>query len=377
MRIAFIGLRAIGPSVAGGIEKAVEELSTRLVELGHEVTVFTRARYDQHDGADFQGVRLRRLPAVYTKHLEAISNTLAAVSHALRGYDIIHINATGPALLAFLPRLFGRKVVVTVHGLDWKREKWGGFAKIWLRIGAWAAATFPSRTTVVSKTLRQHYRDAYGKEVDYIPNGVVLPDLDQLPEARSPLDLRKGEFVLFLSRLVPEKGCHTLISAFRQVDTDKKLVIAGPPSHSEEYASSLRLLADGDPRIVFVGPQFGPQKDALFRDAYAFVLPSTIEGMALVLLEAMSFGKGCLCSDIPENLEVVDASTDGASRWVAARFRTGDVADLRAQLDRLLKQPALVEQLGRNAREHVARSFNWDRIVRQYDRMYRELTAVK
>jgi glycosyltransferase involved in cell wall biosynthesis len=370
MKIAFIGLRAIGSSAAGGIEKAIEELSTRLVKLGHEVTVFTRARYDTYPGDEFEGVKLRRLPAIYTKHLEAISNTVVAVFHALRGYDVVHINATGPALLAFLPRLFGQKVVVTVHGLDWKREKWGSFAKLWLRLGAWASAAFPHRTIVVSRTLEAHYRDHFGRSVTYIPNGVTLPDPEILRAAKHPLGLAKGSYILFLSRLVPEKGCHTLISAFRQLATDKKLVIVGPTTHTDDYEAQLRQLAAGDPRIIFAGAQFGEAKDALFRDAYLFVLPSTIEGMALVLLEAMSFGTGCLCSDIPENLEVVEAAS---GHKVAATFETDNSDDLARQLNSLIEQPALVEKLGARAREHVAASFNWDLIARQFDVAYRSL----
>ncbi len=370
MKIAFIGLRAIGSSAAGGIEKAIEELSTRLVKLGHEVTVFTRARYDTHPGDEFEGVKLRRLPAIYTKHLEAISNTVFAVLHALRGYDVVHINATGPALLSFLPRMFGRRVVVTVHGLDWKREKWGSFAKLWLRLGAWASAAFPHRTIVVSKTLEEHYRSQFGRNVVYIPNGVTLPDPDALHRSANPLGLAKGSYILFLSRLVPEKGCHTLIAAFRKLNTGMQLVIVGPPTHSEAYEARLRELAAGDPRIHFAGARFGEAKVALFRDAYLFVLPSTIEGMALVLLEAMSFGAGCLCSDIPENLEVIEAAS---GTKVAATFVTDDVDDLARQLNQLIAQPRHVAQLGMQAREHVEASFNWDVIARQYDSAYRSL----
>jgi glycosyltransferase involved in cell wall biosynthesis len=367
MKIAFIGLRAIGSSAAGGIEKAIEEISTRLVKLGHEVTVFTRARYDTHPGAEFEGVKLRRLPAIYTKHLEAISNTVVAVFHALRGFDIVHINATGPALLAFLPRLFGRKVVVTVHGLDWKREKWGAFARLWLRLGAWASAALPHQTIVVSRTLEAYYREHLKRSVAYIPNGVTLPDPGALRGARHPLDLAKGSYILFLSRLVPEKGCHTLITAFRQLATDKKLVIVGPPTHSDDYELRLRQSAVGDPRIIFAGAQFGEAKVALFRDAYLFVLPSTIEGMALVLLEAMSFGTGCLCSDIPENLEVIQTSTGDS---VAVHFSTDNPESLARKLDMLLKNPDLVTQLGFAGRDNVATRFNWDVIAKQYQDAY-------
>lgn len=382
MKIAILGLRAIGPGASGGVEKAIEELSTRYVQLGHEVTVFCRSRYAQDVGSDFKGVKLRKLPAIYTKHLEAISNTIAAVACSLRGYDIVHVNATGPALLSFLPRLFGRRVVVTVHGLDWKREKWGFVARWALKAGAWASGAFPHRTIVVSKTLREHYARVYRRQVDYVPNGVTSPMRSTVPEPL-PLGLAQDGYILFLSRLVPEKGCHTLIEAFRGLQTDKKLVIVGPPSHSEDYAASLRKLAEGDDRIVFAGALFDAQKDAIYRGAYLFVLPSTIEGMALVLLEAMSYGKGCLCSDIDENMEVADpafepgqsprparSSANSEPRMsptaVAATFATGNVDDLRRQLARLIADPDEVHRLGAMAGAHVAAAFDWDAIARRH-----------
>ncbi len=382
VKIAILGLRAIGPGAAGGVEKAIEELSTRYVLLGHDVTVFCRARYARDVGSEFNGVKLRKLPAIYTKHLEAISNTVAAIACSLRGYDIVHVNATGPALLSFLPRLFGRRVVVTVHGLDWKREKWGYFARWALKAGAWASVAFPHRTIVVSKTLREHYASVYRRTVDYIPNGVTLPD-QRSPHEPTSTGLAQDGYVLFLSRLVPEKGCHTLIEAFRGLQTDKKLVIVGPPSHSQEYATSLHRLAEGDDRIVFAGPLFGEEKDAIYRGAYLFVLPSSIEGMALVLLEAMSHGKGCLCSDIDENREVIDpgfdpgrqslsvrastASHPGVSpSAVAATFTTGNVEDLRGQLARLIADKDEVQRLGALARTHVSTEFNWDAIARRH-----------
>jgi glycosyltransferase involved in cell wall biosynthesis len=373
MRIAFIGLRAIGSPAAGGIEKAIEELSTRLAARGHDVTVFTRARYDSQVGGEYRGVRLKRLPAIYTKHLEAISSTAISVLHALHGFDVVHVNATGPALLAFLPRIFGRRVVVTVHGLDWQREKWGGFAKFWLKFGAWAAAAFPDCTTVVSQTLLAHYRERGRGRVVYIPNGVNLPDEASIRRLPNPLGLEFGSYVLFLSRLVPEKGCHTLIRAFKGVETSKKLVIVGPPSHSDAYAAELVRLAAGDERIIFAGARFGAEKDVLFRDAALFVLPSTIEGMALVLLEAMSFGKACLCSDIPENLEVVQSNGIAGPGIVGATFKVGDATDLRQQLEALLRNTPRAQELGQLARNHVASTFDWDRIALQYERVYEDI----
>ena len=384
MRIAFVGLRGIGHNTSGGIESAIEELSTRYARLGHEVTVFCRRRYTG-DEAEFEGVRLRALPAIYTKHLEAISNTLVAVILSLRGYDIVHINATGPALLAFLPRLFHRRVVVTVHGLDWKREKWNALARLVLRLGARAAITFPHRTIVVSRTLKHYYKEKYGKDVEYIPNGVDLPLLGK------DLTHDQDGHILFLSRLVPEKGCHTLIEAFRQVLTDRKLLIVGDPCHSEAYNKRLRRLADGDSRIVFAGALYDLAKDEAFRNAYLFVLPSTIEGMALALLEAMSYARCCVCSDIDENLEVVDspAASNGSAvrpgppadgpagglRRYGVSFRSGDANDLKEKLEFLLARPDLVGELGRKAREHVAAHLGWDKAALDNLRVYEDVLS--
>ena len=369
MKIAIIGLRAIGPQASGGIEKALEALSVRFTGHGHDVTVFCRARYASGLGDFYEGVRVRRLPAIYTKHLEAITNTIAAMVCSLRGFDIVHVNATGPALLSFLPRLLRRSVVVTVHGLDWKREKWGVLARWALKLGARAAAVFPHRTIVVSKMLRSHYLQQLGKEVTYIPNGVDLPRIPG-PRSSPGFGLEPGEYILFLSRLVPEKGCHTLIEAFRDLTTTKKLAIVGEHSHSRQYAESLRKLAAGDDRIVFTGPVFGDAKDAIYRAAYAFVLPSTIEGMALVLLEAMSYGKCCVCSDIPENLEVIEPE---CGQQLGVSFSSGDATQLKRRLEAVIGDPEFASALGAKARAHVAAQFDWDLIAGQYLDVFRSL----
>jgi glycosyltransferase involved in cell wall biosynthesis len=394
MRIAIIGLRTIGPTALGGIEKVIEELSTRYVESGHEVTVFVRARYAQDAGENFKGVHLKALPAIYTKHLEAITNTVAAILYTLRGYDIVHINALGPALLSFIPRLFGQNVVVTVHGQDWKREKWGKFARWVLRIGEKAAVTFPQRTVVVSKTLKIYEKEKFGKDVIFIPNGVTLPVVPPTDNANE-LGLGKDDYILFMSRLVPEKGCHDLIKAFRQLKTNKKLVIAGAPSHSEDYANQLLELARGDDRIIFPGPLYEEKKDEIFRNAYFFVLPSSIEGMAIVLLEAMSYGRCCLCSDIEENLEVIFPSVtseeaiikneqyvadEGASvvdDMFGTCFRAGNVNDLMHKLDFLIRHPEVVGGLGQRAHVQAADRHNWDRIAQEYLVVYQDLLQKK
>lgn len=367
MRIAMMGLRAIGQG-SGGVEKAVEEISRRLVARGHAVTVFCRARYNPGAACEFEGVRLVNLPAIYTKHLEAISHTFLAAGRALRGYDIVHLHATGPSMLAFLPRLAGRKTVVTVHGLDWKREKWGASAKLFLRLGAWTAGAFPHRTIVVSRALQAFYRDRYGRETVYIPNGVA-------PATRRPADrIRRfgvsgGDYLLYLGRLVPEKGCHLLIEAFRGLASDLKLLVVGGASHSAEYLDRLQTLAHDDPQIVFTGPLYGEEKDEAYSNTRGLVFPSMLEGMPLVLLEAISLGCPVLCSDIPENLEVVQPAGAPDSA-LAALFQAGSADALRSALAAFLADPDARRQRAEMAKDHVTRTFDWDRIVEQTEAVY-------
>lgn len=384
MRIGVIGLITIGNSsagTAGGVEKLVEEVATRLAGRGHEVTVYCRAKYNINRLKEWNGVKICSLPAVYTKHLESFSHSFLSTLVAMLTCDVIQFHSMGPALFALLPRLLGCKVVCTLHGLDWRRDKWGPLAKQVLKIGERCAISFPNRTTVVSRFLHHYYPETYGKSVSFIPNGVppICPrPLDRLKR----FGLEPGKYVLYLSRIVPEKGSHYLIPAFKQLDTDMKLVMAGDARHAEEYLQSVKNLAKDDPRIIFTGPLYGEEKEEAFSNAYCFCLPSDLEGLPIVLLEAMGSGRCCLTSDIAELLEVVDppragfkdADSADAPSPHGATFRRGDIEDLRNQLKLLIESPGEVERLGNNARIHADRNYNWDSIADQYENLYLSLT---
>jgi len=380
MRIGVVGLITIGgqsSGTAGGVEKLIEEVSVRLAERGHDVTVYCRAKYNREDATDFRGVRLRNLPAIYTKHLEAITHSFLSMVCAIRECEVIQFHSMGPALLSFIPRLFGRKTVCTLHGLDWKRGKWGASAKKVLKLGEQCAIRFPNRTTVVSRFLERYYPETYGKEVTYIPNGIP-------PMSGRPMDklkrfgLEEGKYILYLGRIVPEKGAHYLIPAFRELDTGMKLAIVGDARHAEGYLDEVKRLAGDDERIVFTGPLYGEEKEEAFSNAYLFCLPSDLEGLPIVLLEAMGMGRCCLTSNIPELEEVIDPPKYGyadpepedAPSPHGATFRRGDIEDLRAQLDRLIGDPKCVARLGANARRHAAIEYNWDRVAEQYEQVY-------
>lgn len=362
MNIAMVGLRGIGERLAGGIERHVEELSIRMARRGHAVTVFGRSSYVDEPESDYRGVRLLRRPAIHTKHLEAITHTLACLPSVVHGYDIVHFHATGPSLLAFIPRLLGCKVIVTVHGLDYLRAKWAAIARTALYAGAWTAGNVPNKTIVVSEKLRRFYCEKFRRKTWYIPNGVNPPVLRGLDRLGGRFGLEKGGYILSLGRLTPEKGLHYLIPAFRGLDTPRKLVVAGDQLLGGEYLKRLKELAGDDRRILFTGALYGEEKDEAFSNALAFVLPSELEGMPIVMLEAMSYGCPVLSSDIEECAEVWETARRKQGVEICRSFRNMDADDLRQALLSLLADPDRAA-MGERAREYVLARYNWDGIT--------------
>ncbi len=362
----MIGTRGV-PTTFGGVERAVEELSARLSAAGHEVTAYCRTPYSTTRAKSYRGIRLRYLPAVNTKHLEAISHTLLATFDAIvRRYDIVHFHALGPSLCAPLARLAGLRVVTTVHSLDFRGGKWGRVARRVLRVGAWCSARVPHRTIVVSRQLQAYFASEYGCDATYVPNGVNVPAVGRA----SVTEQRESGHFLFLGRLVPEKGVHTLIEAYRGIATDVALVIAGPSSHSRDYETQLRELARGDSRISFVGPAYGDDKADLVQHAYVLCQPSTHEGLPIVLLEVMSEAVCAIVSDIPEHLEVVSTET---GEHAAIVFRADDVSSLRDALTTALARPDLVAEIGIAAREIVIDRYSWEDAASEVEAIYHEL----
>jgi glycosyltransferase involved in cell wall biosynthesis len=366
LKIAMIGLRGV-PATYGGVERAVEELSAALVTRGHEVTVYARSAYSEAGVRRHRGIGIVRLPQINTKHAEAVSHTAVALLHALlsRRYDVIHLHATGPGAFSPLSRLSGTPTVVTVQGLDYRREKWGRFARGVLRQAARISVAGPTRTLVVSRELQRFFAEEIGANTVYIPNG-VQPDDD--PGASPLPGLQADRFFLFLGRLVPEKHVHTLISAYRRTDTDVPLVIAGPDSHSPEYLQTLRDLAGDDPRVHLVGPQYGAQKSWLMHNALAFIQPSSIEGLPIALLEALRAGRFPIVSSIPENLEPVTVD----DQVLGLTVKVGDDADLAAALERALARTDRRE-IGERLSEHVRAEYDWANIAEATERVYEEI----
>ncbi|MCB9514086.1 MAG: glycosyltransferase family 4 protein [Candidatus Latescibacteria bacterium] len=365
MKVYHIGTRGI-PTSQGGIERHIEEIAPRLANRA-AITVYGRSYYLPRI-REYKGVRVRRLHTLQTKHLDTIFYALLASLDVLfRPRGIVHFHALGPSVFAWLPRLFGHKTVVTVHGLDWQRAKWGRLARRYLQACEGFSVRFPNATIVVSEVLKVYYREKFGREVHAIPNGIVPPTRREPAAIREKWGLAGDDYVFFIARLTPEKGAHHLIRAWRELDTDKRLVIAGDALHEDRYVAELHRLAKGDPRVLFTGFVGGELLEELFSNATLYCQPSEIEGLSIALLEAMSFGRCVLASDIPENLELVAD--------VGFRFRSQDVDDLRAQLAALLADPERTRAAGEAGREHAVRHYNWDQVAERTWDVYRSLVG--
>ena len=371
LSIAMLGHKRI-PSREGGVEIVVEELATRMVEQGHRVTCYNRSghhvsgkEFDSQNLREYQGVRLKTVLTIDVKGLAAMtSSVFASLKAAFGRYDVVHFHAEGPCAMLWLPKLFGKRCVATIHGLDWQREKWkNGFGSKYIKFGEKVAVKYADEIIVLSKSVQDYFETAYGRKTVFIPNGVNRPMIYAPDQIREKYGLDKAGFLLYLGRLVPEKGEHYLIEAFKSVRTDKKLVIAGGASDTDAYMEQLKALAAGDDRILFTGFVQGRVLEELYSNAWLYCLPSDLEGMPLSLLEAMSYGNCCVVSDIPECADVVGDK--------AVVFRKSDVADLREKLQMLCDDAGMVQTYKAEAAEYICGKYNWDDVVTQTLELYR------
>jgi glycosyltransferase involved in cell wall biosynthesis len=365
MKIAFAVVKHI--SRGGGIEKYTEELGTRLVARGHQVRVYSMRHY----GPVFRehvGMEIVPIPSVFLPQCQKISASIYASMHAsiTTWADVIHLHHVCPGGMNWFVKLCGKPSVIQYHGLEWKRSRWGPFGSLVLKgLERWSVAV-NSHFTAVSEEQCRYFRDTYNIDIHYIPTGAqIKPAVD--PQTLGILGLHPQRYILFAARLVREKGAHYLIRAFRQLDTECRLVIAGDVAGPSRYKEELMALAAGDPRIIFPGYVEGRLLDELFGHARVYVLPSEIEGLSIALLEAMSYGLCCLVSDIPENLEALGGC--GFS------FESKNPDDLARQLQRILSNPHLANSGAQAAIERVNAHFSWERITDQFEHMYSGLVS--
>jgi len=363
----MIGQKGL-PATFGGIEHHVEQIGQRLAARGHKVTVYCRSSYGEVPASPYLGMEVRAASTWGTKHMDAIvhSGVSTALAMAARS-DIVHYHALGPGLLAPAPRYLSRaSVVLTVHGLDHLRAKWGPGAQAVLGSAHWMSGHVPHEVVVVSRALREHYQREFGIDSSYIPNGVEAPAALAPRLIVEQLGLVPGEYVLFVGRLVPEKAPDLLLHAFRHVAGQRRLVIVGDSSFSDRYAGDLRTLAASDPRVLLTGFVFGDLLSELYRHAAVFVQPSHLEGLPLTLLEAASHGVPVIASDIAPHQEVLGPRSSPGRRL----FADGDAQALAAELSRTLA-PDPDERAGAlSLQQDVLAEYQWEKAVDSLERVY-------
>ena len=338
MKIALLGTRGI-PASYSGFETCVEQLGQRLVERGHEVTVYCRSHHISYKGTQYKGMRLVKLPTISNKYLDTIIHSFVSSIHALpERYNIALYFIAGNSPVTWIPRLAGTKTILNVDGLDWKRDKWPPFAKKYIQFAEYLATKLPSAYLTDSQVVQNYYLDRfdsiascipYGSEVEIIPAGELL----------KKYELQPGKYILFVGRLVPENNVHHLIDAFHKLNTDFKCVIVGDSAYSQEYISTLKEKANGDPRIIFTGYIFGNGYHELGSSASIFVESSGVGGTHPALVEAMAFGSCVVVNNTPENLETI------GNAGFAYDGQQGAAA-LSDILQSLLDDPELVKKYG-------------------------------
>lgn len=369
LKVAMIGHKRI-PSREGGVEIVVEELSTRMFDLGHQVTCYNRkghhvsgSEFDTTTLSEYKGVQLKNVWTLDKKGLAALTSSFSAALKAAFGKcDVVHFHAEGPCAMLWIPKLFGKRCIATIHGLDWQRAKWSGFASKYIQFGEKVASKYADEIIVLSKNVQQYFLTTYQRKTRFIPNGVNRPIIREAKEILNQYGLKEDSYILYLGRIVPEKGLRYLIEAFQQVQTDKKLVIAGGSSDTQGFLDEIKELAKEDQRILFTGFVQGTILDELYSNAYIYTLPSDLEGMPLSLLEAMSYGNCCLTSDISECKEVVEDK--------AIVFQKSNVSDLKQKLQALCDSPAIVQKYKAEAADFICKKYNWDDVVRKTIELY-------
>jgi len=365
----MIGHKRI-PSREGGVEIVVEEISTRLAARGHTVHAYNRRGNFVHGTGDryrrikeYKGVKIIHVPTIPKKGLDALVYSFFAVIRALFGhYDAIHFHAEGPGVMISIARLFGIRTVSTIHGLDWKTAKWGGFAKKYILLGEKTIAKKADEVIVLSSNGQKYFLDNYGRSTNIIPNGVNRPEIRKPSIITEKYGLNGRDYLLYLGRIVQGKGLEYLIDAYKRMGTGTKLVIAGGSSHTDAYVEEIRERISSDSRIIMTGFVDGALLDELFCNCAVFVIPSDSEGMSMTLLEAMSYGCSCLVSDIPENTEVVEA--------YAETFIRSNTDDLQKKLEYMLAAGP-----GRHTPDEISafilKKYNWDDVTERHLELYK------
>jgi Glycosyltransferase len=363
MKIAFIGQKGI-PTKTGGVERYTENLALNMVQEGHEVFVYSRFSYNTERLTEWKGVKIINTPSIPSKNFDAITSTIFACFDLIRRkYDIIHFQSIGPASMLWLARIFAprTKIVFTFHCQDYYHKKWGRFAKMYLKFGEWVGNKLADEVLTVSKSLADYARHEYGNQAICIPSSAQIHELVPANNIKK-WGLEKDNYIVSIGRLVRHKGIHYLIESYLKTNTDKKLVIVGGSAYTDDYVKELHELASGKNNIIFTGNQTGDTLKELFSNAAIFVQPSESEGLSFALIEAMSYARPCLVSDIDSNREALGNT--------GVLFKDKDVVDLGAKLQHMLDNPELLAQIGAAELARVKDEYDAVKITNQVLDLY-------
>ncbi|MBC7900226.1 MAG: DUF1972 domain-containing protein [Saprospiraceae bacterium] len=365
MHLAILGTRGI-PANYGGFETFAEELSTRLVARGHEVTVYCRSHHIEPGKSEHEGVKLKVLPTIRHKYLDTITHTfLSALNAVPKRFDAVLI--CNAANSPFIPILTWTRtpVAVNVDGLERKRKKWNWLGRLYYRIGEKASVWFATEVVTDAKVIQDYYSTEYGAATTMIAYGANVerrPD----PKAIEEYGVEPHSYILYVSRLEPENNAAMVIEAFKKVRTDLKLVIVGDAPYADEYKKLLMSLASGDERIIFTGFVFGAGYKALQQNAYTYVHATEVGGTHPALIEAMGYGNCVLTYDTPENMEVAGDA--------AISFSGTD--DLAEKLQTVADDEEIVGRFRTQAQERIREAYSWDNITDQYERLFSKMAGL-
>lgn len=376
MKVAMVGHKVI-PSRRGGIETVLTSLCPLLVELGADVTCYNRSSdkveneyVDTVVNNQYRGVKTKNAWTVGGKGISAmVASFTAAISATFSNYDIIHFHAEGPCAAMWIPKMFGKHCVATVHGLDWQREKWGkSFASKYIKFGERVMVKCADEIIVLSQSAQDYFKETYNRETVLIHNGINKPTKQEAEKITENYGLSKDSYICTVSRLTAEKGIHYLIDAYNNIKTDKKLVIAGDTSDTDEYVKLLKEKANNNPNIIFTGFISGETLQELYSNAYIVAVPSDIEGMSLSLLEALSYGNAVLSSNIPENTLVTEDK--------AVLFEKSNVADLTLKLQMMCDDENLVKNTKNGVDEFILGKYNWQDVALNTLNLYKKVLKI-
>lgn len=359
-----MGIRGI-PANYGGFETFAEELCTRLVQRGHDVTVYGRSNTIQFEGKEYKGVRLVILPTLANKYFDTVAHTFLCVFHSLtQRYDAVLICNSVNSLFSFIPRLAGQKVALNVDGLEWQRAKWNAIGKAVYRLSEFLATFLPDHVVTDSTTIQSYYRMKFGRDSTFIPYGAPEKRVET-DEVLNKYGLQSRKYVLYVSRLEPENNAHVVVKAYEKTKTDMPLVVVGDAPYNEKYISDLK--STKDKRIIFTGYVFGSGYHELQSHAYCYVQATEVGGTHPALLEGMGYGNCIVANTVPEHVEVLEEA--------GVYFDAKNPRSLTDKLQTLLDNPKLVEKHRALAKARAEAHYSWDGVTSDYEALFKRMAS--